>query len=86
MDLSIFTASQQEDAMRTVMDRLGAITVETHGSEAVKAKVDTVGMDAALLMAVYEDNLIPDPDGSDARSMCEGILIGIAFTLELLED
>lgn len=82
-DLSIFSHGQQDVAMNVAIARIGDIGEDQHENP-VKARMEEVGMDLEVMVELYEANL-PDEDGSDPRSLCEGVLLGIAFTLELLE-
>lgn len=82
MNLSIFSASQQGDALTRAIERLTEVRIGHDGADRIMARINEVGVDTELVVDLYESNL-PDPDGSDPRSLCEGFILGIKFVQEL---
>lgn len=84
MNLSIFSKSQQDDALTRAIKRMTEVQEGIVGPDSVLARVNEVGVEAELVVDLYTSNL-PDPDGSDPRSLCEGFLLGVKFVQELEE-
>lgn len=85
-DLSTYTTSQQQDAMDRAIQALeeAAQQAQRNLQNAVAGRADLVGLDYGLLVGLFESNG-PEPvdPKRDARSFCEGFMLGIRFTLEL---
>lgn len=93
MNLSIYSEDQQQEAMERAIAKFQA--PHEHGGPSVQVLIDRfalTGINPRGLIAFlsaegafWNDNILPDEDGSDVRSVCEGLLLGVMFTLELQE-
>jgi hypothetical protein len=84
VNLNIYSQSQQEDALHRALGRCNALMAE-HGQAVatIEAKCRYTGLSEDVLRDFYSHNL--DEGHEHAHTLCEGILLGIAFTLELQE-